>query len=78
MIFLPQASQFPPPTKVCPLQRGQAMVSILPQPEQTASPRFIGFRQAGQRIPTGALLAHFGQKRLSRSIISPQLVQGCL
>jgi hypothetical protein len=78
IIDLPHASQLPPPTNVWPLHKGQAIVSDLPQPEQTASPRFIGFRQAGQRIPNGALLAHLGQKRLSRSIISPQLVQGCL
>jgi hypothetical protein len=78
MMFLPHASQFPAPTKVCPLQNGQAIISCLPHPVQSASPFFIGFRHAGQFTPNGDLLAHFEQKRLSRSSISPQLIQGCL
>jgi len=78
IIDLPQESQFPPPTNVGLLHNGHVIISCLPHPEQMASPRFIGFRQPGQSIPKGALLAHFGQKRLSRSINSPQFVQGCL
>jgi len=36
---LPQRSHLLLPTKVWPLQKGQAVVIALPQPEQIASPR---------------------------------------